>query len=83
MEGQLSVIISQYCKRVSTCVVRANAQYLISRVGVIPPVSRGAAKRREVQVRVERQWKEERKAQWMASLRGPGWARSGRCHSLY
>ena len=37
----------------------------------------------EVQGRVERKWREERKAQWMASLRGPGWARSGRCHSLF
>ena len=83
MEGQLSVIISQYRRRVSTCVVRANAQCLISRVGVISPAARGAAQRREVQGRVERQWREERKAQWMASLRGPGWARSGRCHSLF
>ena len=45
--------------------------------------AKGAAQRREAQGRAERQWREERKAQWMASLRGPGWARSGRCHSLY
>ena len=83
MEGQLSIIISQYRRRVSSCVVRSNAQCLISRVGVISPAARGAAQRREAQGRVERQWREERKAQWMASLRGPGWARSGRCHSLY
>ena len=25
---------------------------------------------------------EERQAQWMASLRGPGWARRGRCHGF-
>ena len=30
----------------------------------------------------EEQMKEERKAQWMASLQGPGWARRGRCHGL-
>ena len=29
--------MGQYCRRVSTCVVRANAQCLISRVGVISP----------------------------------------------
>ena len=82
MEGQLSVIISQYRRRVSTCVVRANGQCLISRVGVISPAARGAAKRRDVAGRLERQWRDERKAQWMASLRGPGWARSGNCHSF-
>ena len=77
--GQLSVIISQYRRRVSTCVVRLKAQCLISRVVVISPAARGAAQRREAQGRVERQWREERKAQWMAGLG----ARSGRCHSLY
>ena len=30
----------------------------------------------------QRQWREERKAQGRASLRGPGRARSGRCHYL-
>ena len=79
MEEQLSVIISQYQRRVSTCVVRLKAQCLISRVVVISPAARGAAQRREAQGRVERQWREERKAQWMAGLG----ARSGRCHSLY
>ena len=39
-----------------------------------------AAKRREVSGRVERELREERTAQWMATLRGPGWARRGRCH---
>ena len=53
---------------------------LISRVGVISPQAREAAKRREVAGRVERQLREERRAQWMATVRGPGWARRGRCH---
>ena len=34
-----------------------------------------AAQRREVAGRLERELREERQAQWMASLRGPGWAR--------
>ena len=62
MEGQLSAIVGHYRRRVSTCVVMANAPCLISRVGIISPPARGAAQRREVQGRVERQWKEERKA---------------------
>ena len=27
-----------------------------------------------------RELREEQRAQWMATLRGPGWARKGRCH---
>ena len=73
MEGQLSVIISQYRRRFSTCVVRANAQCLILRVGVISPAARGAEQRREVQGRLERQWREVKKAQWMGSLTRPWW----------
>ena len=47
---------------------------------VISPQARDAAKWREVSGRVERELREERTAQWMATLRGPGWARRGRCH---
>ena len=82
MEGQLSIITSQYRRLVSTCVVRANAQCLVSRVGVIFPAAREAAHWREVLARMERRLREERRAQWMASVRGPGWARGGRCHAL-
>ena len=55
---------------------------LISRIGVISPEARVAAQRREVAGRLERELREERQAQWMASLRGPGWARRGRCHGF-
>ena len=82
LEGQLSVIIGQYRRLLSSCIVRAQAQCLISRVGVIAPQAREAAQRREVAGRMERVMREERKAQWMASLRGPGWARRGRCHGF-
>ena len=82
LEGQLSVIVSQYRRLLSTCIVRAQAQCLISRVGVITPQAREAAQRREVAGRLERQLREDRRAQWMASVRGPGWARAGRCHTL-
>ena len=54
----------------------------MSRVGVISPEARVAAKRREVAGRMERELREERRAQWMASVRGPGWARRGRCHIM-
>ena len=80
MEGQLSVIVSQYRRLLSSCMVRAQAQCLLSRVGVISPQAREAGRRREVAGRVERELREEQRAQWMATLRGPGWARKGRCH---
>ena len=35
LEGQLSVIVSQYRRLLSTCIVRFQAQCLISRIGVI------------------------------------------------
>ena len=82
LEGQLSVIVSQYRRLLSTCIVRAQAQCLLSRVGVISPQASEAAQRREVAGRMERQLREDRRAQWMASLRGPGWARQGRCHMV-
>ena len=39
-------------------------------------------KAKEVAMRREEEMRRERRAQWMASLSGPGWARSGNCHSL-
>ena len=83
LEGQLSVVTSQYRRLLSSCIVRGQAQCLISRVGVIAPQAREAAQRREVAGRIERALREERRAQWMASLRGPGWARRGRCHGIW
>ena len=82
LEGQLSVIVSQYRRLLSTCIVRAQAQCLISRVGVISPQAREAAQRREAAGRMERQLREDRRANWMSGLRGPGSARGGRCHAL-
>ena len=82
LEGQLGTITGQYRRLLSSCIVRAQAQCLISRVGVISPEARQAAQRREVTGRLERELREERTAQWMASLRGPGWARRGRCHMV-
>ena len=81
LEGQLSVIVSQYKRLLSTCVVRAQAQSLLSRVGVISPQVREAA-RAHKRGRMETQLREERRANWMAGLRGPGSARGGRCHAL-
>ena len=66
----------------STCVVRAQAQCLVSRVGLITPAARDAARRREVVGRLERELRQERRAVWMANLQGPGWARRGNCHTL-
>ena len=82
LEGQLSVIVSQSRRLLSTCIVQAQAQCLISRVGVISPQAREAAQRREAVGRMERQLREDMRAKWMAGLRGPGSARGGRCHAL-
>ena len=79
LEGQLSVIISQSRRMLSCCIVRAQAQCLLSRKGVISPEARGAV---AVAGRLERELRQERTAQWMASIRGPGWARRGRCHMM-
>ena len=43
---------------------------------------RDAALRREMATRRERELREEKRAQWMSSLAGPGWARRGNCHTL-
>ena len=78
MEGKRSVLVSQYRRLVSTCVVRAQAQCLLSRVSAISEAAKGAADRRRVTQREEMRFQEEREAQWMAGLYGPGWVRRGR-----
>ena len=80
LEGQRSVLTSQYRRLVSTCIVRAQAQCLLSRLRVISPAAREAALRREMATRRERELRKEKRAQWMAS---PGWARRGNCHTLF
>ena len=82
MERKQSGLVAQYRRLVSTCVVRAHAQCLLSRVSAISGAARGAAERRAVTSSLEEKLVEEREAQWMASLSGPGWARRGRCHRM-
>ena len=55
---------------------------LLARIPLITPAAKDAAGRREVAMRLETEMRRERKAQWMASLAGPGWARRGNCHTL-
>ena len=78
----LGMIVGQYRRLISTTAVRAQAMCLLARVGLITPAAREAAGRRVVAMRREEEMRRERRAQWMASLSGPGWARSGNCHSL-
>ena len=82
MEGKMSGLVAQYCRLLSTCTVRAQAQCLLSRVSAISGAARGAAERRAVTARLESRLEGEREAQWMASFSCPGWARRGRCHRL-
>ena len=81
-EQLLGTIVGQYRRLMSTCAVRAQAMCTLARVGLITPAARDAARRRQVAMRMEEQMRKERRAQWMASLQGPGWARRGRCHGL-
>ena len=82
MENRLGALVSQYRRLVSNCVARGQAQCLISRVSGLSGAARGAAQRRLLARRLEKRLRQEREAQWMASLHGPGWARRGRCHRL-
>ena len=63
----------RFRRLISSCIVGAKAQCLISRVGVMSLEAQG----REVTGKLERELGEELRAQWMASVRGPGWARRG------
>ena len=81
-ERLLGTIVGQFRRLVSTTIVRAQAMCLITRVSLITPAAREAAVRRQISVRMEAQLRNERRAQWMASLQGPGWARRGNCHTI-
>ena len=81
-ERMLGQVVSQYRRLVSTTAVRAQAMNLLARIPLITPAAKDAAARREVAMRLEAEMRRERKAQWMASLAGPGWARRGNCHTM-
>ena len=81
-EHMLGQQVAQYRRLISTCTVRAAAMCTLARVAEISPAAKAAAGRRQVTMRLEREMREERRAQWMAGLQGPGWARRGRCHGL-
>ena len=81
-ENELGVIVGQYRRLISTVAVRAQARCALARVGLISPAARNAAKRRQWSQKLARDMREERSAQWMASLQGPGWAKRGNCHAL-
>ena len=70
-------LISQVWKRRCQCRLFIMITCPLARVGLITPAARDAARRRQVAMRMEAQMKEERRAQWMASIQGPGWARRG------
>ena len=78
----LGQIVGQYRCLVFTTAVRAQAMNLLARIPLITPAAKDAAGRREVAMRLETEMRRERKAQWMASLAGPGWARRGNCHTM-
>ena len=82
MEEKLSGLVAQSRNLVSTCVVRTQAQCLLSRISAICGAARGAPERRAVTASLEAKLVGEREAQWMASRSGPGWVRRGRCHRL-
>ena len=79
-EQLLGILVRQYRRLMSTTAVRAQAMRLLARVGLITPAAR-AAGRRAVAMRQVEEMRRERRAQWMASLAGPGWARRGNCQT--
>ena len=81
-ERLLGNIVGQYRRLISTCAVRAQALCMLARVSLITPAARDAARRRHIAMRLETELRDERRAQWMTSLQGPGWAKRGRCHCL-
>ena len=80
-ERLLGMVVGQYRRLMSTTAVRAQAMCLLARVGLVTPAAREAAGRREVAMRQVEEMRREGRAQWMASLAGPGWARRGNCHT--
>ena len=82
-EHLLGLIVGQYRWLLSVTAVRAQAMCLLARVGLITPAAKEAAARRTVAMRMEEEkMRRDRRAQWMASLAGPGWARRGGCHRI-
>ena len=81
-EHLLGMVVGQYRRILSTTAVRAHAMCLLARVGLVTPAAKEAAGRRELAMRMAEALKRERRAQWMASLAGPGWARRGNCHTM-
>ena len=81
-ERLLGSTVGQFRRLISTTIVRAQAMCLISRVSLVTPAAREAAVRRQVSVRLEAQLRNERRAQWMASIQGPDLAHRGNCHTL-
>ena len=81
-EHLLGMVVGQYRRILSTTAVRAHAMCLLARVGLVTPAAKEAAGRRELAMRMAEAMKRERRAQWMASLAGPGWARRGNCHTM-
>ena len=68
--GEMSQIIGQIRRKLSTAFVRATALCTIHRVGNVCPGSRAAARRREWAIREEESMKRERRAYWGAFLGG-------------
>ena len=69
-EAELGVIVGQIRRSLSTSAVRAQALCLISRLTQMGDGARMAAKRREWVLREEARMRLERRAQWLADVRG-------------
>ena len=79
-EHLLGMAVGQYRRLLSTTAVRAHAMCLLARVGLVTPAGKEAAGGRSKGM--AKALKRESRAQWMASLAGPGWARRGNCHTM-
>ena len=76
-DGELSTAIGSIRRVLSCSIGRAQALCLVSRIGQIGDLARGAAERRAAAVRAEHIRKEEARFNWVANVRGRGLSRVG------
>ena len=76
-EHERGVVIGQLRRQLSTVAIRAGTQCLLDRMHQCGQGAAMAAKRREVNLRVEEMMRREREIQWLAKVRGGRLVRKG------
>ena len=76
-EHERGVVIGQLRRQLSTVAMRAGTQCLLGRMHQCGQGAAMAAKRREVNLKVEEMMRREREIQWLAKVRGGRLVRKG------